>query len=158
MHAIWFSLRIWEVLAPNAHIVYFAHHGYMYLLPCVTPKSWNLGSNKNGVRLQLLSLLTLFQASKDYLDLVQSQGRRWRNVLQREHDERLALQYMVEHLAKQHRTLEHQARSFVDHAPNTPSGVKHAISGREWFDLSINLWSEQSGSVQLIISNIVIVW
>ena len=47
-----------------------------------------------------------------------AQGRRWQNTLKREHDERLALQSMVEHLAKQHSSLEHQARSFV----NAPEG------------------------------------
>lgn len=60
----------------------------------------------------------ILQASKDYLDLVVAQGRRWQSTLKREHDERLALQSMVEHLAKQHRSLEHQARNLV----NAPEG------------------------------------
>ena len=82
----------------------------------------------------MFSLGCLLQASKEYLDLVVAQGRRWQSTLKREHDERLALQSMVEHLANQHSSLEHQARSLVnqpDGAGNT-SGVsvpKHSISG-----------------------------
>ncbi|XP_067933547.1 oxysterol-binding protein 1-like [Watersipora subatra] len=64
----------------------------------------------------------MINASKEYLDLVVAQGRRWQTTLKREHDERLALQSMVEHLAKQHSTLEHQARSFVN-APEAGSST-----------------------------------
>jgi len=63
------------------------------------------------------------KASKDYLDLVIAQGRKWHSTLKREHDERLALQSMVEHLAKQHSSLEHRARSLVkspEAGNNTP--------------------------------------
>lgn len=72
------------------------------------------------------------KASKDYLDLVSVQGKRWQKSLQREHDERLALQSMVEHLAKQHRNLEHQARSFVQ-LPDATSPQNKSISGEIWF-------------------------
>ncbi len=52
----------------------------------------------------------LFQACADYLDLAQSQGKRWQKMLQYEHEQRLRLEEMVEQLAKQHSTLEKQAR------------------------------------------------
>ena len=58
-----------------------------------------------------LKLCSLYlQACADYLDLAQSQGKRWQKMLQHEHDQRLRLEEMVEQLAKQHSSLEKQAR------------------------------------------------
>jgi len=54
--------------------------------------------------------ISLFQACADYLDLAQSQGRRWQKMLQYEHEQRLRLEEMVEQLAKQHSSFEKQAR------------------------------------------------
>jgi cell division protein FtsB len=50
------------------------------------------------------------QACRDFVQLSQSQGKRWQRMLQYEHEQRLRLEEMVEQLAKQHSNLEKQAR------------------------------------------------
>lgn len=56
------------------------------------------------------TVMTLLQACADYLDLAQTQGRRWQKMLQYEHEQRLRLEEMVEQLAKQHSSFEKLAR------------------------------------------------
>ena len=61
----------------------------------------------------------MFQACHDYVELAQSQGKRWQKMLQYEHEQRLRLEEMVEQLAKQHSSLEKQARKTFAHGnPN----------------------------------------
>ena len=63
----------------------------------------------------------LFQACHDYLELAQSQGKRWQKMLQYEHEHRLRLEEMVEQLAKQHSNLEKQARKSLATGASSPA-------------------------------------
>ena len=65
------------------------------------------------------------QACRDYVDLAQSQGKRWQKLLQYEHEQRLRLEEMVEQLAKQHSALENRARRSMANVQQS-AGVKQA--------------------------------
>ncbi|XP_002735155.1 oxysterol-binding protein 1-like [Saccoglossus kowalevskii] len=52
----------------------------------------------------------MINACADYLDLAQTQGRKWQRALQYEREQRLRLEETVETLAKQHNTLERACR------------------------------------------------
>jgi len=62
----------------------------------------------------------MINACADFLDLAQTQGGKWQRLLQYEHDQRLRLEEMVETLAKQHSSLERQARKNAAAAPPQP--------------------------------------
>ena len=51
------------------------------------------------------------QACADYLELAQTQGRKWQKSLQYERDQRLRLEETIETLAKQHNVLEQACRT-----------------------------------------------
>ncbi len=65
------------------------------------------------------------QACHDYLDLSQSQGKRWQKMLQHEHEQRLRLEEMVEQLAKQHSSLEKQARKTLQ---QSQTAINHSAN------------------------------
>ena len=76
------------------------------------------------------------QACHDYLELAQVQGKRWERMLKYGHDQRLRLEEVVEQLAKQHESLEKQARrkqlaASVSHNNSKTEGIELNISG-EW--------------------------
>ncbi|XP_067136347.1 oxysterol-binding protein 1 isoform X2 [Centruroides vittatus] len=52
----------------------------------------------------------MINACNEYLQLAQTQGRKWQKMLQHEHEQRLRLEDMVEQLAKQHSHLERAAK------------------------------------------------
>ncbi|XP_023930845.1 oxysterol-binding protein 1 isoform X2 [Lingula anatina] len=52
----------------------------------------------------------MINACSDFLDLAQTQGKRWQRLLQHEHEQRVRLEDMVEQIAKQQQNLEKQAR------------------------------------------------
>lgn len=52
----------------------------------------------------------MMNACNEYVQLAQSQGRKWVRMLQHEHEQCLRLQEMVEQLAKQHSSLERAAQ------------------------------------------------
>ncbi|XP_070571665.1 oxysterol-binding protein 1-like isoform X2 [Ptychodera flava] len=52
----------------------------------------------------------MINACADYLDLAQTQGRKWQRALQYEREQRLRLEETVETLARQHNTLERACR------------------------------------------------
>ncbi|KAK3599071.1 hypothetical protein CHS0354_024397 [Potamilus streckersoni] len=52
----------------------------------------------------------MINACSEYLDLAQTQGRRWQKMLQHEHEQRLKLEEMLEQLAKDQVSLEIKAR------------------------------------------------
>uniref|UniRef100_A0A1E1X9K1 Putative oxysterol-binding protein 1 n=1 Tax=Amblyomma aureolatum TaxID=187763 RepID=A0A1E1X9K1_9ACAR len=52
----------------------------------------------------------MMNACSEYVQLAQSQGRKWVRMLQHEHEQCLRLQEMVEQLAKQHSSLERAAQ------------------------------------------------
>jgi hypothetical protein len=62
------------------------------------------------------------QACHDYLELAQTQGKRWQKLLQSEHEQKLRLEEMVEQLAKQHQSMEKQARKSLAHANHSTPG------------------------------------
>ena len=57
-----------------------------------------------------LICIVYHQACADYLELAQTQGRKWQKSLQYERDQRLRLEETIETLAKQHNTLEQACR------------------------------------------------
>lgn len=67
----------------------------------------------------------MIKACRDYVDLAQSQGKRWQKLLQYEHEQRLRLEEMVEQLAKQHSALENRARRSMANVQQS-AGVKQA--------------------------------
>ncbi len=73
-------------------------------------------------------LCLLFQACSDYLELAQTQGRRWQKMLQHEHEQRLRLEEMVEQLGKQHAALEKQAQRKIADI-NTHIADKDKVKG-----------------------------
>jgi len=76
----------------------------------------------------------MINASTEYLELTQTQGRKWQRLLSHEREQRLRLEEMVEQLARQHSQLEHQCKktnfSTMEKNPvnhrRTNSNVSHA--------------------------------
>jgi hypothetical protein len=66
----------------------------------------------------------MINACADFLDIAQSQGGKWQRLLQHEHDQRMRLEEMVETLAKQHSSLERQARKNASTQQTVVSGRK----------------------------------
>lgn len=87
----------------------------------------------------------MMNACSEYVQLAQSQGRKWVRMLQHEHEQCLRLQEMVEQLAKQHSSLERAAQEagggggaggahsddeeFFDAPEHSPSGAPPPSSG-----------------------------
>ena len=86
--------------------------------------------------------LSVLQACHDYLELAQVQGKRWERMLKYERDQRLRLEEIVEQLAKQHDSLEKQARrkqlATVSHSHS------HNNSKSEGINININHTSEST--------------
>ncbi|KAG8182462.1 hypothetical protein JTE90_020383 [Oedothorax gibbosus] len=60
----------------------------------------------------------MINACQDYLQLAQTQGRKWQRMVQHEHEQRLRLEEMVEQLAKQHSHLERAAKEANANSPD----------------------------------------
>ncbi|CAH1802241.1 unnamed protein product [Owenia fusiformis] len=86
--------------------------------------------NRVNERATLFRITTnaMINACTEYLDIAQSQGKRWQKMLQHEHEQRLRLEEMVEQLAKQHSSFEKQVRKSFP-AVNLPKvdGSKYGI-------------------------------
>jgi len=52
----------------------------------------------------------MINACTEYLELTQTQGKKWQRLLSHEREQRLRLEEMVEQLARQHSQLEHQCK------------------------------------------------
>ncbi|GBM53085.1 Oxysterol-binding protein 1 [Araneus ventricosus] len=63
----------------------------------------------------------MINACQDYLQLAQTQGRKWMKMVQHEHEQRLRLEEMVEQLAKQHSHLERAAKEASSNSPGMHS-------------------------------------
>ncbi|XP_055945892.1 oxysterol-binding protein 1-like [Argiope bruennichi] len=63
----------------------------------------------------------MINACQDYLQLAQTQGRKWMKMVQHEHEQRLRLEEMVEQLAKQHSHLERAAKEASANSPGMHS-------------------------------------
>merc|ERR550519_2537176 len=50
----------------------------------------------------------MINASSEFLELTQTQGKKWQRLLSHEREQRLRLEEMVEQLARQHSHLENQ--------------------------------------------------
>jgi len=53
----------------------------------------------------------MLNACAQFMELTQTQGRKWQRLLSHEREQRLRLEEMVEQLAKQHSRLEHQCKN-----------------------------------------------
>ncbi|XP_077551516.1 oxysterol binding protein [Haemaphysalis longicornis] len=73
----------------------------------------------------------MMNACSEYVQLAQSQGRKWVRMLQHEHEQCLRLQEMVEQLAKQHSSLERAAQEAS--GPTGAGGGGHS-DDEEFFD------------------------
>ncbi|KAL3182613.1 hypothetical protein MRX96_034529 [Rhipicephalus microplus] len=73
----------------------------------------------------------MMNACSEYVQLAQSQGRKWVRMLQHEHEQCLRLQEMVEQLAKQHSSLERAAQEAS--APSSGGGGAATHSDDEEF-------------------------
>ena len=65
-----------------------------------------------------------FQACAEFLELAQSQEKKWQRALQNERNQRLRLEETVECLAKQHNTLERQCQKKTG---TSPSGAEQVL-------------------------------
>ncbi|XP_066272508.1 oxysterol-binding protein 1-like isoform X1 [Branchiostoma lanceolatum] len=73
----------------------------------------------------------MINACADYLDLAQTQGRKWQKTLQYEREQRLRLEETVETLARQHNSLEQQVRAQASQGSlKTAPNVKAAADGK----------------------------
>jgi len=77
----------------------------------------------------------MINACTEYLELTQTQGKKWQRLLSHEREQRLRLEEMVEQLARQHSQLEHQCkktnfstmeRTSATNHRRTNSNVSHA--------------------------------
>ncbi|XP_077995182.1 oxysterol-binding protein 1-like isoform X2 [Glandiceps talaboti] len=80
----------------------------------------------------------MINACADYLDLAQTQGRKWQRALQHEREQRIRLEETIELLAKQHNTLERACRGNLtgDNKGNPSGGATDDYSDddNEFFD------------------------
>lgn len=63
---------------------------------------------------------TMLNASQEYYDTATQQGRKWQRLLEREHEQRLQFEGVVEQMARQHRQLERQVKSARAISPTPP--------------------------------------
>lgn len=61
----------------------------------------------------------MFQACLEYLELAQTQGRKWQKMLQHEREQRIQLEEMVGQLAREQSALEHVSQP-SENAVNMP--------------------------------------
>ncbi|KAK6640657.1 hypothetical protein RUM44_012354 [Polyplax serrata] len=82
--------------------------------------------NERATLFRITSNATI-NACSEYLDLAQTQGRKWQKMLQHERDQRQRLEEMVEQLARQHSNLEKAAKD--RHLPRqSKEGVDCSLS------------------------------
>jgi len=88
----------------------------------------------------------MINACTEYLELTQTQGKKWQRLLSHEREQRLRLEEMVEQLARQHSQLEHQCkktnfssmeRSTSNHR-RTNSNVSHASTAPDSSSVNTN--------------------
>merc|ERR1719370_1637464 len=65
----------------------------------------------------------MINACTEFMELTQSQGRKWQRLLAHEREQRLRLEEMVEQLARQHSQLEHQCKKTTNSNPMHPESA-----------------------------------
>ncbi|GFS49316.1 oxysterol-binding protein 1 [Nephila pilipes] len=73
----------------------------------------------------------MINACQDYMQLAQTQGRKWQKMVQHEHEQRLRLEEMVEQLAKQHSHLERAAKEASANSPGMHSDDEEFYDAEE---------------------------
>merc|ERR1711962_798667 len=63
----------------------------------------------------------MINACTEFMELTQTQGRKWQRLLSHEREQRLRLEEMVEQLARQHSQLEHQCKKTTTSNPMYPA-------------------------------------
>uniref|UniRef100_A0A646QFV7 Oxysterol-binding protein n=1 Tax=Hemiscolopendra marginata TaxID=943146 RepID=A0A646QFV7_9MYRI len=76
----------------------------------------------------------MMNACSDYLELTQTQGRKWQRMLQHEHEQRLRLEEMVEQLARQHSHLEQAAKEATSGHNMSGTNKTYSDGEEEFFD------------------------
>jgi len=87
----------------------------------------------------------MINACTEYLELTQTQGKKWQRLLSHEREQRLRLEEMVEQLARQHSQLEHQCKktnfTTMERSTNhrrTNSNVSHASTAPDSSSVNTN--------------------
>lgn len=96
----------------------------------------------------------MINACTEYLELTQTQGKKWQRLLSHEREQRLRLEEMVEQLARQHSQLEHQCKktNFNSMERNssthrrTNSNVSHASTAQETNSAATNTAKDEHKS------------
>jgi len=96
----------------------------------------------------------MINACTEYLELTQTQGKKWQRLLSHEREQRLRLEEMVEQLARQHSQLEHQCKktNFNSMERNssthrrTNSNVSHASTAQETNSTATNTAKDEHKS------------
>ena len=102
----------------------------------VSSDSLDLGSKQKAVneRATLFKITSnaMINASAEFLDLCQGNGRKWQKVLSFEREQRQRLEDMVEQLAKQHSHLENMVkREIIEHEHTTADSNSISASNSE---------------------------
>eukprot|EP00092_Neocalanus_flemingeri_P030355 GFUD01032953.1.p1 GENE.GFUD01032953.1~~GFUD01032953.1.p1 ORF type:complete len:811 (+),score=205.19 GFUD01032953.1:488-2920(+) len=97
----------------------------------------------------------MINASTEYLELTQTQGKKWQRLLSHEREQRLRLEEMVEQLARQHSQLEHQCKktnyNTMERTTNhnhkrTNSNVSHASTAPDSSSATTNTIKDEPKS------------
>jgi len=85
--------------------------------------SLNLRMKNMNERATLFKITSnaMINACTEFMELTQTQGRKWQRLLSHEREQRLRLEEMVEQLARQHSQLEHQCKKTNTSNPMHPS-------------------------------------
>merc|ERR1719402_2110662 len=86
----------------------------------VSPKMKNL--NERATLFKITSN-AMINACTEFMELTQTQGRKWQRLLAHEREQRLRLEEMVEQLARQHSQLEHQCKKTTNSNPMHPEAI-----------------------------------
>jgi len=86
----------------------------------VSPKMKNL--NERATLFKITSN-AMINACTEFMELTQTQGRKWQRLLAHEREQRLRLEEMVEQLARQHSQLEHQCKKTTNANPMHPEAT-----------------------------------
>jgi len=71
----------------------------------------------------------MINACTEYLELTQTQGRKWQRLLSHEREQRLRLEEMVEQLARQHSQLEHQCKKTTSLTAQQADALNRSSTG-----------------------------
>ena len=85
--------------------------------PSITPRMKNL--NERATLFKITSN-AMINACTEFMELTQTQGRKWQRLLSHEREQRLRLEEMVEQLARQHSQLEHKCKTQPKSNPMHP--------------------------------------